>query len=154
MKKEQDHFAVLRIIQRKPGFSQRKLAGVLGFSLGKLNYCLKVLQDKGLVKIRSFQKKKNQFSNMNYVLTSKGTSEKTRLTTNFMKRKMEEYDELKSELKMDQLMWAVFKYKQNNYELVKSNLIKKVNKKIFFFNPKISFVKKSIKNLIDQDSKT
>ena len=101
MKKEQDHFAVLRIIQRKPGFSQRKLAGVLGFSLGKLNYCLKVLQDKGLVKIRSFQKKKNQFSNMNYVLTSKGTSEKTRLTTNFMKRKMKEYDELKSELKMD-----------------------------------------------------
>ena len=101
MKKEQDYFAVLRIIQSKPGFSQRKLAGVLGFSLGKINYCLKVLQAKGLVKIGSFQKKNNQSSSAHYSLTSKGAYERTRLTTNFMKRKMKEYDELKSELQVD-----------------------------------------------------
>jgi len=70
----------------------------LGFSLGKLNYCLKALQDKGLVKIENF-KKNPQKLNYIYVLTPKGISKKTKLTLNFMKRKMREYDELKNELK-------------------------------------------------------
>ena len=56
MKKEQDHFEVLRIIQKKPASSQRELAESLGFSLGKLNYCLGALREKGLVKIKNFQK--------------------------------------------------------------------------------------------------
>jgi EPS-associated MarR family transcriptional regulator len=98
MKKEQDHFDVLRRIQKKPKSSQRKLAKELGFSLGKLNYCLKALQDKGLVKIENF-KKNPQKLNYIYVLTPKGISKKTKLTLNFMKRKMREYDELKNELK-------------------------------------------------------
>ena len=55
MKNEQDHFGILRKIQRKPGFSQRKLAEELGFSLGKLNYCLKSLQKKGFVKLENFK---------------------------------------------------------------------------------------------------
>ena len=55
MKNEQDHFDVLRRIQKKPKSSQRELAEELGFSLGKLNYCLKALQDKGLVKIENFK---------------------------------------------------------------------------------------------------
>jgi EPS-associated MarR family transcriptional regulator len=98
MKNEQDHFDILRRIQKKPKSSQRKLAKELGFSLGKLNYCLKALQDKGLVKIENF-KKNPQKLNYIYVLTPKGISEKTKLTLNFMKRKMREYDELKNELK-------------------------------------------------------
>jgi len=98
MKKEQDHFDVLRRIQKKPKSSQRELAEELGFSLGKLNYCLKALQDKGLVKIENF-KKNPQKLNYIYVLTPKGISKKTKLTLNFMKRKMREYDELKNELK-------------------------------------------------------
>ena len=98
MKNEQDHFDVLRRIQKKPKSSQRKLAKELGFSLGKLNYCLKALQDKGLVKIENF-KKNPQKLNYIYVLTPKGISKKTKLTLNFMKRKMREYDELKNELK-------------------------------------------------------
>ena len=58
MKIEQDHFEILRRIQKKPDTSQRELAEQLGFSLGKLNYCLKALQNKGLVKLKNFQKKK------------------------------------------------------------------------------------------------
>ena len=98
MKNEQDHFDILRRIQKKPKSSQRKLAEELGFSLGKLNYCLKALQDKGLVKIENF-KKNPQKLNYIYVLTPEGISKKTKLTLNFMKRKMREYDELKNELK-------------------------------------------------------
>ena len=59
MKNKQDHFEVLRSIGKKPKSSQRELAGQLGFSLGKLNYCLRALQDKGLVKIQNFQKHPN-----------------------------------------------------------------------------------------------
>ena len=98
MKNRQDHFNVLRVIQNNPKASQRKLAEDLGFSLGKLNYCLKSLQEKGLVKIENFKKNPSKI-NYVYVLTPKGIAEKTKLTINFMKRKMREYDELKSELK-------------------------------------------------------
>tara|TARA_B100000242_G_scaffold244134_1_gene184438 strand:- start:894 stop:1214 length:321 start_codon:yes stop_codon:yes gene_type:complete len=97
MKNRQDHFDVLRRIQNNPKSSQRKLAEDLGFSLGKLNYCLKSLQEKGLVKIKNFKKNPSKI-NYVYVLTPKGIAEKTKLTINFMKRKMAEYDELKSEL--------------------------------------------------------
>ena len=94
----QDHFNIMRKIQKQPKTSQRNLAGQLGFSLGKLNYCLKALQQKGLIKIKNFQKNTNKL-NYIYVLTPKGINEKTKLTVNFMKRKMKEYEELKGELK-------------------------------------------------------
>ena len=97
MRDSQDHFDVLRKIQKKPKASQRELANDLGFSLGKLNYCIKSLQEKGLVKIENFKKNPNK-TNYIYILTPKGISEKTKLTINFMKRKMKEYDELKKEL--------------------------------------------------------
>ena len=99
MKNEQDQFEVLRKIQKIPESSQRELAEKLGFSLGKLNYCLKALQKKGLVKLQNFQKKTNKISYLQYIITPKGISERTKLTINFMKRKMKEYDELKRELK-------------------------------------------------------
>jgi len=98
MKNDQDHFEVLRKIREIPDSSQREIAEELGFSLGKLNYCLKSLQKKGLVKLKNFQKKPNKISYLQYVITPKGISERTRLTVNFMKKKMKEYDELKSEL--------------------------------------------------------
>ena len=87
MKDNQDHFNVLRKIQNRPNSTQRELAEELGFSLGKLNYCLRALQNKGLVKIENFKKNPNKL-NYFYVLTPKGISEKTKLTINFMKRKM------------------------------------------------------------------
>ena len=97
-KYNQDHFDVLREIQKQSNSSQRELAQQLGFSLGKLNYCLKALQQRGLIKIKNFKKNPNKF-NYIYMLTPKGISEKTRLTINFMKIKMREYEELKVELK-------------------------------------------------------
>tara|TARA_Y200000002_G_scaffold380778_2_gene393107 strand:+ start:1877 stop:2185 length:309 start_codon:yes stop_codon:yes gene_type:complete len=99
MKNEQDQFEVLRKINKAPEASQRMLAQQLGFSLGKLNYCLKALQNKGLVKLQNFQKKTNKISHLQYVITPKGIAHRTRLTINFMRRKMKEYEELKKELK-------------------------------------------------------
>ena len=93
-----DNFEVLRTINKQPNLSQRKLADKLGFSLGKLNYIIKALKDKGLIKINNFRKNPNKL-NYVYVLTPKGIAEKTKLTIAFMKRKMKEYDELKKELK-------------------------------------------------------
>ena len=98
MNDDPDHFNILRKIQQKPKSSQRDLAGELGFSLGKLNYCLKALKNKGFVKVENFKKNPNKL-NYAYVLTPKGIAEKTKLTVNFMKKKMKEYDELKKEIK-------------------------------------------------------
>jgi len=98
MKNENDYFEVLRKIYNKPNSSQRELANNLGFSLGKLNYCLKELNKKRLIKIQNFKKNPNKL-NYIYILTPKGISIKTKLTINFMKLKIKEYDELKSELK-------------------------------------------------------
>ena len=96
-KNNEDQFAVLRKIKNKPESTQRELAKDLGFSLGKLNYCLKALKNKGLIKINNFSKNPNKI-NYIYVLTPKGIADKTKLTINFMKRKMKEYEELKSEI--------------------------------------------------------
>ncbi len=98
MKNNTDQFEVLRKIQKKPNSSQRELAEQLGFSLGKLNYCMKALKSKGFVKINNFKKQKNKIKYVQYVLTPKGISERTRLTIDFMKKKMNEYDQLKKEL--------------------------------------------------------
>ncbi|MBD1172212.1 MarR family EPS-associated transcriptional regulator [Pelagibacterales bacterium SAG-MED05] len=92
----QDHFNILRKINKNKQ-SQRKLANELGFSLGKLNYCLRQLRLKGLVKLNNFSKNPNKL-NYAYVLTPRGISEKTKLTLAFMKRKIEEYEELRKEI--------------------------------------------------------
>ena len=100
MKDSQDHFNLLREIDKKPNAAQRELAGGLGFSIGKLNYCLNALKDKGLVKMKNFSKNKTKLDYV-YILTPKGITEKTSLTIRFMKSKMKEYDELKKELEQE-----------------------------------------------------
>ena len=100
MKDSQDQFNLLREIDKKPNAAQRELAGGLGFSIGKVNYCLNALKEKGLVKIKNFSKNKSKL-NYVYILTPKGITEKTKLTIGFMKRKMNEYDELKKELEQE-----------------------------------------------------
>ena len=87
----------IKKIGSRPNSSQRQLAKELGFSLGKLNYCIKALKEKGLIKIENFKKNPNKI-NYIYVLTPTGIQEKSRLTINFMKKKMEEYDQLKKEI--------------------------------------------------------
>ena len=102
MKKNEDHLDLLRKIQRNPSFTQRELARDLGFSLGKLNYCLKELNKKGLIKIENFKKNTKKINYIKkYVLTTKGIELRINLTIQFMKRKMREYDELKSEINND-----------------------------------------------------
>ena len=97
MDNNQDYLNILRKIKKNPNYSQRKLAEELGFSLGKLNYCLNALKLKGLIKIKNFKKNPNKINYL-YVLTPKGITKKASLTLNFMKRKMMEYEELKKEL--------------------------------------------------------
>ena len=96
-KKNQDYLNILRKINQENEISQRGLAKSLGFSLGKLNHCLKALKNKGYIKIKNFQQNPNKL-NYVYILTPKGISQKTELTISFMKKKMQEYDELKKEL--------------------------------------------------------
>ena len=99
MKFNQSHFELLRKIGKTSDHTQRELANKLGFSLGKLNYCLKSLKQKGLVKINNFKKSKKKIKYL-YKLTPLGLAEKTKMTINFMNRKMKEYDQLKKELKL------------------------------------------------------
>ena len=97
MEKNQDYLDLLRKISKQSNVSQRMLAEELGFSLGKLNYCLNALKKKGLIKIKNFKNSKNKINYL-YILTPKGIKKKSLLTVNFMKRKMKEYEELKMEL--------------------------------------------------------
>tara|TARA_B110001450_G_scaffold205547_1_gene195494 strand:- start:190 stop:522 length:333 start_codon:yes stop_codon:yes gene_type:complete len=96
-KNNSDHFEVLRKIHKNPNSTQRDLAYDLGFSLGKLNYCLKALQNKGHIKIKNFKKSPKKINYL-YKLTPSGIAKKTTLTINFMKKKLQEYDELKKEV--------------------------------------------------------
>ena len=95
--KKQEELEILRKIDKNNTSSQRELAKELGFSLGKLNYCLNALKQKGLLKIRNFKNNKKKIGYL-YLLTPLGISKKTKLTISFMKRKMREYDELKKEI--------------------------------------------------------
>ena len=97
MTSNQDKFEILRKIDDSKNSTQRLLSSKLGFSLGKLNYCLKYLKQHGLIKIKRFKNSKNKLNYM-YVLTPQGVRARTQLTINYMKLKMKEYDELKNEL--------------------------------------------------------
>ena len=98
MKYNPDLLQVLRKIHKNPDQTQRGLAKNLGFSLGKFNYLLNALKDKGFIKIKNFKKNPNK-ANYIYYLTPKGFSKKTKLTINFMERISKEYEELKKEIK-------------------------------------------------------
>ncbi len=91
------HFKVLRLLQENPQLNQREMAEALGVSLGKTNYCLKALMDKGFVKMQNFISSHNKLA-YSYLLTPSGISEKAHLTTQFLKRKVAEYESLKHEI--------------------------------------------------------
>ena len=118
-KSEEENFAILRKIGKKSELSQREMAKALGLSLGKLNYCLKELQKKGLIKMRNFKNNKKKI-NYFYILTPKGLTSKTILAINFMKRKMQEYDEIKSEIDNSDLKVSnIIKNKRNRSKIKK-----------------------------------
>lgn len=91
------HYRLLRLLEAKPHLSQRELARELGISLGKINYCLGALIEKGWVKARNFRNNRDKLSYA-YLLTPSGIEEKAALTVNFLRRKMAEYDALKQEI--------------------------------------------------------
>lgn len=94
---EDTYFRVMRILQENPDLTQRELAEKLGISVGGLNYCLKALMEKGLVKMINFATSKNKFGYV-YVLTPTGMAEKAAITHRFLQRKMDEYEAMKAEI--------------------------------------------------------
>ena len=96
---EDTYFRVMRILQENPDLTQRELAEILGVSVGGLNYCMKALIDKGLVKMQNFSQSKNKFGYV-YVLTPSGIAEKAALTGRFLKRKMDEHEALRAEIEV------------------------------------------------------
>ncbi len=91
------HYRTLRLLQENPDLTQREIAKELGVSLGSVNYCLKALADKGLVKMRNFRASKNKLGYA-YLLTPRGVKEKLALTEGFLNRKLKEYEALKVEI--------------------------------------------------------
>lgn len=93
------HLKALRLLDAVPSMSQRDLADELGISLGKANYCLNALLDRGLLTAQRFKSSKNKLAYA-YMLTPAGLAEKASLTSSFLKRKMNEYDALKVEIEL------------------------------------------------------
>jgi EPS-associated MarR family transcriptional regulator len=92
-------YKILKLIEAKPEISQRELAKMLGVSLGKANFCLNALIEKGLLKATNFRNSQNKLAYM-YLLTPSGVEEKSKITLRFLKSKMQEYELLKQELKV------------------------------------------------------
>lgn len=91
------HFRVLRFLQENPEVSERELASRLGVSNGKLHYCMKALMEKGLVKLENFANSRHRLGYA-YLLTPAGLRQKAAMTTQFLKRKMDEYEALQAEI--------------------------------------------------------
>lgn len=94
---EDDRFRLMRCLEARPDISQRALSRELGMSLGRVNYCLAALSEKGLVKIRNFRASDRKMRYA-YVLTPQGIAEKARLTRGFLARKLVEYEALQAEI--------------------------------------------------------
>jgi EPS-associated MarR family transcriptional regulator len=94
---EETRFRLLRLLQDNPELSQRQLAEALGISVGKVNYSLRALLERGLVKVSNFRDSQNKLAYA-YYLTPKGAEAKVRATAQFLKRKMKEYEDIRREI--------------------------------------------------------
>ena len=108
---EDTHFRVLALLEKNPDISQRDLAKALGVSLGGINYSLRALVEKGMVKAQNFSNSDKKISYA-YMLTPKGLAEKSMLTAHFLKRKMAEYEALKAEI--ESLQYALYEQRQSS----------------------------------------
>ena len=97
MHKSDTEYIILKILKDNPKMTQRQMASELGLSLGKTNYVVRALVDKGWVKLSNFKRSDNKLGYI-YLLTPEGLSEKAILAQNFLKRKSEEYNRLKKEI--------------------------------------------------------
>ena len=91
------HFKLLDILEKNPELSQRLLSRELGISLGSINYCIRALIEKGQVKAHNFKNNSNKIGYV-YLLTPQGISEKIKMTKDFLKKRINEYEELQSEI--------------------------------------------------------
>jgi EPS-associated MarR family transcriptional regulator len=94
---ETTHYSLLKTLEENPGLSQRDLAKRLGISLGKVNYCLNALVEKGSLKIGNFRRSDNKLAYA-YLLTPRGIEQKARMTVEFLQIKMREYELLRAEI--------------------------------------------------------
>ncbi len=94
---EEAQLRLMRVLEANPHASQREIARALGISLGKTNYCLRALIDRGLVKARNFRDSRNKAAYA-YLLTPQGLDEKARVTRRFLARKRAEYEALRREI--------------------------------------------------------
>ena len=104
MNNKEIHFDLLRKLESNPNYTQRELSREMGISLGKVNYCMQKLTGKGWVKLTNFSRSSNKLGYM-YLLTPKGIEQKAKLTTSFLKTKIEEFEILRdeiSQLKLDE----------------------------------------------------
>ena len=92
------HYKLMQLLEANPGMSQRDAARALGVSLGKVNYCLRALAQKGLIKVTRFRNSQNKAAYM-YLLTPRGIEEKASLTLRFLRLKMQEYALLRTEIR-------------------------------------------------------
>ena len=90
-------YHILRLLERNPQISQRQLANELGMSLGKTNYCVRAVVEKGWVKVRNFRKSNRKVAYL-YQLTPRGITAKSRITRRFLDRKVEEFERLQKEI--------------------------------------------------------
>ena len=105
---KQSQYQILKSLEQDPNYTQRQLSKDLDLSLGKVNYCLKSIVEKGFVKIYNFKNSKNK-GQYSYLLTPKGIEEKARMTVEFIKIKTQEYEQLKDEI--ESLKTEARKYK-------------------------------------------
>lgn len=91
------HYRVLNVLEEEPEMTQRELSQKLGVSLGSVNYCIKALAEIGHIKIQNFNQNKNKSAYL-YILTPRGIKQKTKLTSAFLKRKLNEYHQLRVEI--------------------------------------------------------
>ena len=94
---DETRYRILRLLEADPNASQRKMAGELGISVGRVNYCLQALIERGLVKAKNFRNSANKRAYL-YLLTPRGIEEKATVTARFLRIKLAEYEALKREL--------------------------------------------------------
>ena len=95
---QEAHFRLLKVLEEQPSASQRELAAAVGLSLGRTNYVLHALMEKGMLKIGRFLRADNKLSKTSYILTPAGMRERMALTQGYVQRKQAEFDALKDEL--------------------------------------------------------
>jgi EPS-associated MarR family transcriptional regulator len=99
---DETRYRILKLLEAEPHASQRRIADELGLSLGRVNFCIKALVEKGLIKVNNFRNSERKRAYL-YLLTPRGIEEKAVVTGRFLKRKLDEYESIKRELEELQL---------------------------------------------------